>query len=69
MGRQYLLLKRERVMSVSTELDFELDNLPIDVFDLSDTGLTVNLLTQGHGMSEVAASCSAAPYPCSSQTH
>jgi hypothetical protein len=54
-------------MNISNELDLELDDLPVDVFDLSGTGLTIDLLTEGHGMAELAASCSAAAYPCSSQ--
>lgn len=44
-------------MSVSEKLDFDLENLPIDVFDLVDSGLTVESLTAGHGMPETGASC------------
>jgi Thiopeptide-type bacteriocin precursor len=43
-------------MSVSKKLDFDLENLPMDVFDLVDSGLTVESLTAGHGMTENGAS-------------
>jgi hypothetical protein len=43
-------------MTVSDELDGELDDLPVDVFDLADAGLTVESLTAGHGMAELGAS-------------
>ncbi|MEV0587108.1 thiomuracin/GE37468 family thiazolyl RiPP peptide [Nonomuraea sp. NPDC050310] len=43
-------------MSVSKKLDYDLSALPLDVFDLADTGLTVESLTAGHGMPENAAS-------------
>ncbi|RVX44164.1 hypothetical protein EDD27_6887 [Nonomuraea polychroma] len=43
-------------MSVSQGLDFSLENLPVDVFDLADSGLTVESLTAGHGMAEIGAS-------------
>ncbi|MFC4585743.1 thiomuracin/GE37468 family thiazolyl RiPP peptide [Sphaerisporangium corydalis] len=44
-------------MSVSRKLDFDLDNLPVDVFDLEGGGLAAESLTAGHGMTEVGASC------------
>jgi hypothetical protein len=43
--------------SVSGTLDFDLDDLPVDVFDVDGSGLTVESLTGGHGMAEVGASC------------
>lgn len=53
-------------MSVSHERDLELDDLPIDVFDLDDTGLTVESLTDGHGMVELVSSgVCACPCQCS----
>jgi hypothetical protein len=44
-------------MSVSRKLSFDLNDLPVDVFDLSDSGLKFESLTDGHGMPEVGASC------------
>lgn len=44
-------------MSVSEKLDFDLDDLPMDVFDLADSGLNVESLTAGHGLPENGASC------------
>ncbi|MGC7102908.1 thiomuracin/GE37468 family thiazolyl RiPP peptide [Amycolatopsis lurida] len=43
-------------MSVSEQLDFELEKVPMDVFDLADSGLTVESLTGGHGMTELGGS-------------
>ena len=34
-----------------------LDDLPMDVFELTDSGMEVESLTAGHGMPEVGASC------------
>ena len=34
----------------------DLDDLPVDVFELADHGLTVESLTAGHGMPELGAS-------------
>jgi hypothetical protein len=48
--------RKETFMNVSRKLDFELDNLPVDVFDLDASGLTVESLTAGHGMAELSAS-------------
>jgi hypothetical protein len=38
--------------------EFEIDvvDLPLDVFELADPGLTIESLTAGHGMPENAAS-------------
>jgi hypothetical protein len=43
-------------MSVSKDLDLELDNLPVDLFDLDGSGLAIESLTSGHGMAELGAS-------------
>jgi hypothetical protein len=34
----------------------ELGDLPVDVFDVADLGLSARSLTAGHGMSELGAS-------------
>jgi hypothetical protein len=46
-------------MGSSERLDFDLENLPMDVFDVIDSGLTIESLTAGHGMAENGASCNA----------
>jgi len=38
-------------------LSFQLDDLPVDVFEVGGSGLTVESLTGGHGMAETGASC------------
>jgi hypothetical protein len=38
-------------------LNLDLDDLPVDVFDVDGGGLTVESLTGGHGMTETGASC------------
>jgi hypothetical protein len=38
-------------------LRFQLDGLPVDVFEIDGGGLTVESLTGGHGMTETGASC------------
>jgi thiazolylpeptide-type bacteriocin precursor len=43
---------------VNASLDFDLEDLAVDVFEIDDSGLAVESLTGGHGMTEVAASCS-----------
>jgi hypothetical protein len=43
---------------IPNQPDFELDDLPVDVFDLDGSGLTIESLTAGHGMAELGASCS-----------
>jgi hypothetical protein len=50
-------------MATTSDLDFDLDDLPVDVFDLDDRGLSVESLTAGHGMAELGASCSSCS-PC-----
>jgi hypothetical protein len=41
--------------------NFQLDDLPVDVFDVDGGGLTVESLTGGHGMTETGASSFCAP--------
>ncbi|CAM3351849.1 GE37468 family thiazolyl peptide [Kibdelosporangium persicum] len=60
-----LIPMRRTGMSTSRRLDFDLENLPMDVFDIVDSGLTVESLTAGHGMAENGASCSAPGGGCS----
>ncbi len=49
----------------SENLAFDLNSVPMDVFDLSDSGLRVESLTAGHGMVEGAASGTNCPSFCS----
>lgn len=44
-------------------MPLELDDLPVDVFDLDDV-LVVESLTGGHGMTEASASSSVCTCPC-----
>ncbi|WP_017607929.1 thiomuracin/GE37468 family thiazolyl RiPP peptide [Nocardiopsis xinjiangensis] len=46
--------------------DFNLDDIPADVFELSDKGLTVESLTSGHGLVENGASSPSCGCSCSS---
>lgn len=56
-------------MDVSETFDLDVDDLPVDVFDLADTGLTVESLTAGHGMLENGASaCACSGCSCSSSS-
>lgn len=48
------------------DLSLDLDDLPMDVFELADSGLGVESLTAGHGMTEVGASCNCFCYICCS---
>lgn len=50
--------------NTSQKLDFDLADLPMDVFDLADSGLTVQSLTAGHGMPEYGASDSSSACSC-----
>jgi len=43
---------------------FRLDDLPVDVFEVGGSGLTVESLTGGHGMAETGASCGVCTCPC-----
>jgi hypothetical protein len=56
---------RRTGMSTSHRLDFDLENLPMDVFDIVDSGLMIESLTAGHGMAENGASCAAPGGGCS----
>ncbi|ADG87276.1 hypothetical protein TBS_27130 [Thermobispora bispora] len=44
----------------------DLNDLPMDVFELADSGVAVESLTAGHGMTEVGASCNCFCYICCS---
>jgi hypothetical protein len=44
-------------MAVDTRVALDLDDLPIDVFELADQGFPVESLTTGHGGTTMAASC------------
>lgn len=44
-------------MSGPDRLEFNLDDVPMDVFDLADSGLEIESLTGGHGLPENGASC------------
>ncbi|MEN3613816.1 thiomuracin/GE37468 family thiazolyl RiPP peptide [Plantactinospora sp. ZYX-F-223] len=60
-------------MNTSDDLDFDLQDLPMDVFDLAESGLTIESLTAGHGMPEHGASlpfcsCSASCSCCPSSS-
>ncbi|MER7505595.1 thiomuracin/GE37468 family thiazolyl RiPP peptide [Nonomuraea pusilla] len=39
------------------ESKLDLSDLPMDVFEMADSGMEVESLTAGHGMPEVGASC------------
>jgi hypothetical protein len=52
-------------MKAPEKRNFDLDTLPVDVFDLADAGLTVESLTDGHGMPEFGASNSCVSGCCS----
>jgi hypothetical protein len=49
------LAKEERVEQTKF-LDVDIDSLPLDVFELVESGLAVESLTAGHGLPENAAS-------------
>jgi len=44
-------------MDVEQRVDFDLNDLPLDIFELADQGLEVESLTAGHGITRMAASC------------
>ncbi|MGP3929387.1 thiomuracin/GE37468 family thiazolyl RiPP peptide [Nonomuraea sp. KM88] len=59
-------------MDAMTALDFDVRQLPVDVFDVSGSGLGLDSLTTGHGMFDNGASscgicggCSACSMVCS----
>ena len=47
-------------------LNFQLDDLPVDVFEIDNGGLTLESLTGGHGMTQTGASGPHFSCPCSS---
>jgi hypothetical protein len=47
----------QRSAGAFAALGFHLDDLPVDVFAVGGSGLTVESLTGGHGMTETGASC------------
>jgi len=51
-------------METIEELAFDLDDLPLDAFELDDAGLTVESLTDGHGVAAMTLSSSACNCPC-----
>ncbi|WP_017623395.1 thiomuracin/GE37468 family thiazolyl RiPP peptide [Nocardiopsis chromatogenes] len=51
---------------MNNRLDLDVQDLPMDVFDLGSTGLELETLTTGHGMQEHAASTGS--MPCSFNT-
>jgi hypothetical protein len=51
-------------MSNSDKLEFDLDDLPIDVFELSNSGLNIESLTTGHGLLENSASVGSCACSC-----
>jgi hypothetical protein len=44
-------------MGVGQSVALNLDDLPMDVFELADQGLAVESLTAGHGTTAPAATC------------
>jgi hypothetical protein len=44
-------------MSVDLRVALDLDDLSMDVFELADQGLTVESLTDGHGITKMGTSC------------
>jgi thiazolylpeptide-type bacteriocin precursor len=44
-------------MAVDQRVALDLNDLPMDVFELADQSLAVESLTAGHGMTKMAASC------------
>lgn len=43
-------------MNSGKNIDLDLDDLSMDVFELSEQGLAIDSLTAGHGMGELDAS-------------
>jgi len=44
-------------MSVGQKVALDLNDLPMDVFELTGQGLVVESLTAGHGTTQMGASC------------
>jgi hypothetical protein len=54
----------QRSAGAFAALNFELNDLPVDVFEVGGGGLTVESLTGGHGMNETGgSSCGGCPNP------
>jgi hypothetical protein len=56
-------------MSIGTRVALDLDDLPMDVFELADSGLTVESLTGGEGIIAMGSAgcggaCSCCCSPC-----
>jgi len=51
-------------METTEELAFDLDDLPLDAFELDEAGLTVESLTEGHGVPGMTLSSSVCACPC-----
>lgn len=49
-------------MPVAQTLDFDLEDLPMDIFDLIDTGIQAESLTEGQG--QIGACCINSTYAC-----
>jgi Thiopeptide-type bacteriocin precursor len=49
-------------MSVDQRVALDLDDLPMDVFELGNQGLEVESLTAGHGITAMGASCPGSCY-------
>jgi hypothetical protein len=47
----------QRSKGAFAALNLQLDDLPMDVFEIGGAGFTVESLTGGHGMTEAGASC------------
>jgi thiazolylpeptide-type bacteriocin precursor len=46
----------EEIMAVEKKVALDLEDLPLDVFELADRAEEVESLTGGHGLAETAAS-------------
>jgi Thiopeptide-type bacteriocin precursor len=57
---------KEREMKDESMTPLDVDDLPMDVFEVTDGGLTIESLTAGHGMTEMGASCNCFCYICCS---
>jgi hypothetical protein len=57
---------KEREMKDESKTPLDVDDLPMDVFEVTDGGLTIESLTAGHGMTEMGASCNCFCYICCS---
>jgi Thiopeptide-type bacteriocin precursor len=53
-------------MGIDARVALDLDDLPMDVLQLSDNGIEVESLTAGHGMTEATATSNCFCYICCS---